>query len=74
MKTTKRVLALVVGVIGLVQLRPFPSLRGFPNPGEPLGPYIGRKIFAAMAVYLVAYGLGFFSRSKKSKHSDSSGS
>ena len=74
MKTTKRIFALVVGVIVLVQLSPLPTLKGLPSLGEPLGSSIARKIFAAVGVYLVAYGLGFFPRSTKSKHNDSSSS
>jgi len=75
MKTAKRVLALVVGIIGLVQIRPHPRLKSFSiDPTESLGSYIGRAILTATAVYLVAYGVGFFPRSKKSKHIDSSGS
>ena len=75
MKTAKRVLALVVAIIGLVQIRPLPNLKSFPiDPAEPLGSYIGRAILTATAVYLVAYGVGFFPRSKKSKRIDSSGS
>src|SRR5713101_4839416 len=69
MKTTKRVLAFVVGLTGLAGLKGIPT-----NPAESLGSYIGRKIFAAMAVYLVAYGVGFFPRPKKSQHNDSDGS
>jgi len=69
MKTTKRVLAFVLGLTGLAGLKGIPT-----NPAESLGSYIGRKIFAAMAVYLVAYGVGFFPRPKKSKHNDSDGS
>ena len=76
MNSTKRVLALVAGVIGLVQFRPLSYLRGdFPtNPAESLGSYIGRKLFTAAAISLVAYGLGFFSRSKKPTRSDSADS
>jgi len=74
MKTAKRVLALVLGIIGLVQIRPL-RLKSFPtDPAESLGSYSGRAILTATAVYLVAYGVGFFPRSKKSKHIDSSGS
>jgi hypothetical protein len=72
MKTIKRLLALVLGFIGgfigLVSIKGFPT-----NPSESLGSYIGRAILTATAVYLVAYGVGFFPRSKKSKHIDSSG-
>jgi hypothetical protein len=72
-KTTKKVLALILGgMIGFVQIQQIPKLLGpFGTPMIAVGYYIAWMALAAMAVYLVGYGIGFFPRPKKAPKTSS---